>query len=70
MSQADCWLTVSDGVMVFDLVNHSTTDSIQVAFLGFSQGSMLAALLALELSKPCAGLVVLCGNLDEAILAS
>ncbi|CAK9095130.1 Probable carboxylesterase SOBER1-like [Durusdinium trenchii] len=35
----------------------------QVAFLGFSQGSMLAALLALELPKPCAGLVVLNGGM-------
>jgi len=34
----------------------------QVAFLGFSQGSMLAALLALQLSKPCAGLLILCGG--------
>lgn len=34
---------------------------LEVAFLGFSQGSMLAALLALQLSKPCAGLLILCG---------
>lgn len=34
----------------------------QVAFLGFSQGSMLAGLAALQLSRPCAGLIVLCGG--------
>lgn len=34
----------------------------QVAFFGFSQGSMLAALIALQLERPCAGLLLLCGT--------
>eukprot|EP00439_Symbiodinium_sp_Y106_P040548 s387_g4.t6 len=34
----------------------------QVAFAGFSQGSMIAALAGLEAPSPCAGLAVLCGG--------
>ncbi|CAE7517579.1 unnamed protein product [Symbiodinium natans] len=34
----------------------------QVAFAGFSQGSMIAALAGLEAASPCAGIGVLCGG--------
>ncbi|CAK9095131.1 unnamed protein product [Durusdinium trenchii] len=51
------------GQTVLNLLTCMSIGSVQVAFLGFSQGSMLAALLALELPKPCAGLVVLNGGM-------